>query len=176
MRILWEEKMDEKFWWGAEVYQQVPLLEISWRVKCKISFCIKKERETTSIILFSHNFHSQRKILHCQKWTTICPVGVFAPAKILNKTADRFLHRHWYLNDSFMSSFCAQACPSSSACKSHTCSFTPTTRPHPSPITWINIMSMWIMLQDVNYVSLLYAFLIKRSRTIPWLHNSIWRN
>ena len=33
-----EEKTDEKFWRGAQVYRQTSLLEIGRRVKCKISF------------------------------------------------------------------------------------------------------------------------------------------
>jgi hypothetical protein len=68
-----EEKMDEKFWRGAQVYRQNSLLEIGRRVKCKISFWRKKKWENDCILMFSRNFHSQRWFLHSPKTNYACP-------------------------------------------------------------------------------------------------------
>jgi hypothetical protein len=77
-----EEKTDEKFWRGARVYQQTSLLEIGWRVKCKISFWCEKKWENDCILVFLRNFHSQRRFLHSPKTNYLCPTRVFCSCQI----------------------------------------------------------------------------------------------
>ena len=76
-----EEKTDEKFWRGAQVYRHISLLEIGRRVKCKISFWREKKWENDCILVFSRSFHSQGDFLIFHKRITSVWTEVFLPAK-----------------------------------------------------------------------------------------------